>query len=149
VENWAEIRRLHRSENIPIKEIGRLLGIARNTVRAALVSESPPDYKRGRTGSLVDPVEAEVRKLLVEFPRMPATVIAERIGWECSITTLKDRIRQIRPEYAGVDPADLTRNIVRIQQQLIQSAKTKTLALRDLASRAKIREACEPVSRAY
>jgi transposase len=106
VENWAEIRRLHRSENIPIKEIGRLLGIARNTVRAALVSESPPDYKRGRTGSLVDPVEAEVRKLLVEFPRMPATVIAERIGWEYSITTLKDRIRQIRPEYAGVDPAD-------------------------------------------
>jgi hypothetical protein len=54
----------------------------------------------------VDPVEAEVRKLLVEFPRVPTTVIAERIGWEYSITTLKDRIRLIRPEYACVDPAD-------------------------------------------
>lgn len=37
---------------------------------------------------------------------MPATVIAERVGWEHSITILKDRVRQIRPEYAGVDPAD-------------------------------------------
>lgn len=37
---------------------------------------------------------------------MPATVIAERIGWEHSMTTLKDRIRVIRPEYVGVDPVD-------------------------------------------
>jgi hypothetical protein len=27
---------------------------------------------------------------------MPATVIAERIGWRYSMTTLKDRVRQIR-----------------------------------------------------
>ena len=42
MENWAEIRRLHRSEHIPIKEIARLLGVARNTVRAALASDRPP-----------------------------------------------------------------------------------------------------------
>lgn len=106
MENWAEIRRLHRSENIPIKEISRLLGIARNTVRSALASDEPPKYRRPPRASLVDGVEMDVRKLLAEFPRMPATVIAERIGWEHSITTLKDRIRLIRPEYAGVDPAD-------------------------------------------
>ncbi|RFA11722.1 IS21 family transposase, partial [Subtercola boreus] len=100
--------RLHRSEGIPIKEIARLLGVARNTVRAALASERAPRYERARAGSLVDGVEVEVRKLLKDFPRMPATVIAERIGWQYSITTLKDRIRQIRPEYAGVDPADRT-----------------------------------------
>ncbi|MBT2274824.1 helix-turn-helix domain-containing protein, partial [Rhodococcus qingshengii] len=35
VEDWAEIRRLHRSEGIPIKEIARRMGIARNTVRTA------------------------------------------------------------------------------------------------------------------
>ena len=106
MENWAEIRRLHRSENIPIKEISRLLGVARNTVRAALASDRPPKYDRPVRGSLVDGVELEVRKLLADFPRMPATVIAERIGWTHSITTLKDRVRQIRPEYAGIDPAD-------------------------------------------
>ncbi len=54
----------------------------------------------------MDAAEPEVRKLLTLSARMPATVIAERIGWEHSIAILKDRIRQIRPEYAGVDPAD-------------------------------------------
>ena len=106
MEHWAEIRRLHRAEQVPIKEISRRLGIARNTVRSALASESPPLYQRAGKGSLVDAAEPEVRKLLVLDARMPATVIAERIGWEHSITILKDRIRRIRPEYAGVDPAD-------------------------------------------
>ena len=36
VEDWAEIRRLHRAEGMPIKEIARVLGVSRNTVRAAL-----------------------------------------------------------------------------------------------------------------
>ena len=106
MEHWAEIRRLHRAEQVPIKEISRRLGIARNTVRSALASESPPSYQRAGKGLLVDAAEPEVRKLLVLDARMPATVIAERIGWEHSLTILKDRIRQIRPEYAGVDPAD-------------------------------------------
>jgi len=75
-------------------------------VRAALVSDAPPAYRRAGKQSLVDAAEPEVRKLLTVDARMPATVIAERIGWEHSITILKDRIRMIRPEYAGVDPAD-------------------------------------------
>ena len=33
VEDWAEIRRLHRAEGVPVKAIARLLGISRNTVR--------------------------------------------------------------------------------------------------------------------
>ena len=36
VENWAEVRRLHRAEGMPIKTIARVMGISRNTVRAAL-----------------------------------------------------------------------------------------------------------------
>ena len=38
VEDWAEIRRLHRAEGMSIKAIGRRLGVSRNTVRAALRS---------------------------------------------------------------------------------------------------------------
>ena len=56
----------------------------------------------------MDAVEPRVRALLAEYPRMPATVIAERIGWSHSLTILKDRLRQIRPEYVGIDPADRT-----------------------------------------
>ena len=106
VEDWAEIRRLHRAEGVSIKEISRRLGLARNTVRAALRSVQAPVPVRGPRGSLADAVEPQVRVLLASWPKMPSTVIAERIGWSYSLTTLKDRVRQIRPEYLGVDPAD-------------------------------------------
>ncbi len=42
VEDWAEIRRLHKAEKLSIKEISRRLGVARNTVRSALRSDGPP-----------------------------------------------------------------------------------------------------------
>jgi transposase len=106
VEDWAEIRRLHRAEQVPIKEIARRLGVARNTVRAALAADRAPRYSRPARGSLVDAVEPQIRQLLKAEPRMAATVIAERIGWEHSITILKDRVRVLRPLYAGIDPAD-------------------------------------------
>lgn len=106
MEDWAEIRRLHRGEGVPIKEICRRLGVARNTVRAALRADGVPRRERGPRAKLADAVEPQVRVLLSEWPTMPATVIAERIGWQYSITTLKDRIRAIRPEYVGADPVD-------------------------------------------
>ena len=106
VENWAEIRRLHRSEGFSQAAIARMLGISRNTVAKALASDRPPKYERVPAGSSVDAVEARVRLLLAEFPTMPATVIAERIGWDRSLTILKDRIRELRPLFVGVDPAD-------------------------------------------
>ena len=40
VEEWAEIRRLHRAEGMAVKAIVRHLGVARNTVRAALRAEA-------------------------------------------------------------------------------------------------------------
>ena len=51
VEDWAEIRRLYRAEGMPIKAIARHLGIARNTVRAAVRSDGPPKYERRPAGS--------------------------------------------------------------------------------------------------
>jgi transposase len=106
VEDWAEIRRLHRAEGVPIKEIARRLGVARNTVRAALASDRPPKYERAPRGSLADPFEPQIRALLADWPSMPATVIAERIGWPHSISPLKKWLQRVRPTYAGVDPVD-------------------------------------------
>ena len=108
VEDWAEIRRLRRAEGVPVKAIARLLGISRNTVRAAVASDAPPRYERRAAGSIVDAVEPRIRELLQVYPAMPATVIAERIGWDRGLTVLKDRVRELRPVYLPPDPASRT-----------------------------------------
>jgi hypothetical protein len=108
VEDWAEIRRLHRAEGMPIKVIARVLGVSRNTVRSAIVSDGPPRYERRPGGSIVNVVEPRIRELLAAYPTMPATVIAERIGWERSIRVLSGRVAQLRPVYLPPDPASRT-----------------------------------------
>ena len=50
MEDWAEIRRLHRAEGMPIKVIARVLGVSRNTVRAAIASTGPPRMSASRRG---------------------------------------------------------------------------------------------------
>jgi len=79
VEDWAEIRRLRRSEGMAISQIARVLGISRNTVKAALASDGPPRYQRPPAGSVADGFEPKVRELLQAYPRMPATVIAQQV----------------------------------------------------------------------
>jgi transposase len=108
VEDWAEIRRLHRSEGLTISEIARVLGVSRNTVRAALRRDAAPRYERAPVPGLADPFEARIRELLRATPTMPATVIGERIGWPYSIRTLSSSVAQLRPLYLPPDPAGRT-----------------------------------------
>lgn len=108
MEDWAEIRRLHKAEGLGVKTIARRLGVARNTVRAALRADAPPRYERSPKGSIVDGVEPEIRSLLKDFPDMPASVIAERIGWTRGMTVLRDRVAELRPLFAPPDPSQRT-----------------------------------------
>jgi transposase len=108
VEDWAEIRRLHRAEGMPIRAIARRLGIGRNTVRRALAAVGPPRYQRPVKGSIVDAVEPQIRALLSEWPSMPVPVIAERLGWQRGMTVLKERVRELRPVFTPPDPASRT-----------------------------------------
>ncbi len=108
VEDWAEVRRLRRAEQMSISQIARVLGISRNTVRAALASDAPPKYERRPAGSVVDAVEPRIRELLRACPTMPATVIAERVGWTRSIRVLRGRVAELRPAYLPPDPAGRT-----------------------------------------
>jgi transposase len=108
VEDWAEIRRLSRAEEMPIRAIARHLGISKNTVKRALATDRPPVYQRPAKGSAVDAFEPAIRELLKQTPTMPATVIAERIGWTRGLTVLKERVRELRPAYLPVDPVSRT-----------------------------------------
>ena len=83
-------------------------GGSKNTVRAALRSDGPPKYRADPAGSVVDDVEPRIRELLQAVPTMPATVIAERIGWTRSIRVLRDRVAELRPVYLPPDPASRT-----------------------------------------
>jgi transposase len=108
VEDWAEIRRLRGAEELPIKTIARTLGVSRNTVRAAIASDAPPKYQRKPAGSAVDAFEDAIREQLAFVPTMPATVIAERVGWTRGITVFKERVAELRPAYLPPDPASRT-----------------------------------------
>ncbi|WP_151526639.1 helix-turn-helix domain-containing protein, partial [Serinicoccus kebangsaanensis] len=57
VEDWAKVRRLHRSEGMPIKAIARVMGCSKNTVKRALAASGPPVYQRPAKGSVVDAAE--------------------------------------------------------------------------------------------
>jgi len=82
------------------------LGIGRSTVERVLASDRPPKYERPAVPTTFTPFEPAVRQLLSEHPDMPATVIAERVGWAGSITWFRDNVRGLRSEHRPVDPAD-------------------------------------------
>ncbi len=106
VEDWAEIRRLHAQEQMSIRAIARHLGIARDTVTRAVNSPAPPRYVRPKAPSVFDVYEPRVRELLKEFPTMPASVLAERVGWQGSTSWFRKQVAVLRVDYAPRDPAD-------------------------------------------
>jgi transposase len=108
VEDWAEIRRLHKAESLPVKQIARVMKVFRNTVRAAVRSDGPPRYERAAAGSVADGFEPQIRELLRAFAQVPATVIAERVGWPYSVRTLSGRVAELGPACLPPDPASRT-----------------------------------------
>ena len=106
MEDWALIRRL-AAEGVPKTRIAERLGISRNTVARAVNSTEPPKYERAPVAATsFTPFEPRVRELLAEFPDMPATVLAERVGWEGSSSWFRENVARLRPEHRRVDPAD-------------------------------------------
>ena len=107
MEDWAEIRRLYRSEKLSQAAIARQLELSRNTVAKALSLEAPPCYERAPvTTSAWAQIEPSVRVLLGQYATMPATVIAQRVGWAGGHSWFAENVARIRPEYAPADPCD-------------------------------------------
>lgn len=105
MEDWALIRRL-AAEGVPKARIAQRLGISRTTVIKAVNSDGPPRYERTPGPTSFTVVEPRVRALLEQTPDMPATVLAERVGWTGSIRWFSDNVKRLRPEHRPVDPAD-------------------------------------------
>ena len=106
MEDWALIRRL-AAEGVPKTQIAERLGISRNTVASAVASVEPPAYVRAAVeATSFTPFEERVRAMLAEFPEMPATVLAERVGWSGSSSWFRENVARLRPEQRRPDPAD-------------------------------------------
>ena len=111
VEQWAEIRRLHRVEGLSIREISRRTGLHRKTVRRALAAAEPPRYSRAaagrssirsRTGSVSSwrRIRGSSRSGCGRWPASSAMRAGSR-----SSTTI---VREVRPRFlrAADVPAD-------------------------------------------
>jgi Helix-turn-helix domain of resolvase len=105
LEDWALIRRL-AAEGVPKARIAERLGISRTTVIKAVRSQAPPRYERSPGPTSFTVFELRVRALLQEVPDMPATVLAERVGWTGSIRWFSGNVKRLRPEHRPIDPAD-------------------------------------------
>jgi len=106
MNDWAEIRRLSVAEGLSQRAIAGRLSLSRVTVARALASPTPPTYSRAATSSKFDEVAWTVRALLEDTPSMPASVLAERVGWEGSPSWFRKQVSKVRPETGPVDPAD-------------------------------------------
>ena len=72
VEEWAEIRRLHKVEGLSQRAISRRLGLNRRTVVKALASPEPLRYQRSARRSILDPYKPKIHALLAKDPNLSA-----------------------------------------------------------------------------
>src|SRR3954451_9522142 len=102
VEQWAEIRRMHRVERLSIREIGRRTGLHRKTIRRALASATPPEYSRAPAGSKLDPFKDWICEQLRADPTIQSLRLREmavELGYEGGKTIFDEYVREIRPRF--------------------------------------------------
>jgi len=100
VDEWAEIRRLHRVEGMSIRGISRRLRVARDTVTRALRANGPPAYRRTAQPSKLDPFKGRIAELLAEYPRLSGVRVREILsaeGYTGGSTILRDYLHRVRP----------------------------------------------------
>ena len=83
------------------REIATRLGINRRTVRRLAEAAKPPSYERAPTGSMLDPLEPVMRRLLEEWPQIKAPRVTEVLrddyGYAGSVDLVRKRMAVLRP----------------------------------------------------
>ena len=102
VEQWAEVRRMHRVDGLSIREISKRTGLHRKTVRRALAAETPPRYARAPAASKLDPFKDWICEQLEADPRIQSQRLREmaaELGYQGGKTIFDDYVREIRPRF--------------------------------------------------
>jgi transposase len=107
---WAQVRAM-AADGVTQREIARRLGINRRTVRRLVVASEPPRYERARVGSMLDPLEPVVRRVMQECPQIRAPRVTEMLredyGYSGSVDLVRRRMASLRPP-SGERPAQRT-----------------------------------------
>jgi len=69
VQDWAQIRRLHRGGGFADQVDRSGAGVSKNTVKAAWASDGPLKCERAQRGSIVNEMEPPIRELLKAYRR--------------------------------------------------------------------------------
>jgi transcriptional regulator with XRE-family HTH domain len=106
---WAQVRAL-AADGVSQREIAGRLGINRRTVARLLAAAEPPRYSRAPAGSMLDPLEGVLRRLLAEWPEIRAPrvteILREDYGYTGSVDLVRRRLARLRPR--PVRPAQRT-----------------------------------------
>jgi transposase len=114
VEQWAEVRRMHRVEGLSGREISRRTGLHRDTVARLLAAAAPPRYQREMAGSKLDPFKDWICEQLRADPRIQSQRLREmagEIGYQGGKSIFDDYVRETRPRF--VVPRTFQRTIYR------------------------------------
>jgi transposase len=101
---WAQVRAL-AADGVSQRGIAQRLGINRRTVRRLVEADEPPRYRRAGSGSMLDPLEPVIRRVLSEWPEIKAPrlteVLREEHGYTGSVDLVRKRLAVLRPRDAA------------------------------------------------
>jgi transposase len=97
---WAQVRAL-AADGVSQREIARRLGIDRRTVGRLAGADAPPRYERAPAGSMLDPLEPVIRRLIDEWEEIKAPRVTEVLrddyGYQGSVDLVRKRLAEMRP----------------------------------------------------
>jgi transposase len=89
------------ADGVAQREIARRLGINRRTVKRLVEAGEPPSYSRAPAGSMLDPLEPAICRLLKDWPDIKAPRVTEVLrddyGYTGSVDLVRKRLATLRP----------------------------------------------------
>ena len=107
MDEWIELRRKIRNEQIPLRQLERETGIHRQTLRKIRDNSQPPGYRRTRhiQKSKIGPYLDRIKDIIISDKQMPKKQrhtakkiweILQSEGFTGGYTIVKDAVRHIK-----------------------------------------------------
>ena len=107
--DWAQVRAL-AADGVSQTQIAARLGINRRTVKRLLEADAPPRYERAPAGSMLDPLEPVIGKLLADWPGLKDAQVQD--GRDLKPTTdLRAVLKGVLKDHLRVDDKALADHI--------------------------------------